>query len=78
MRMVTVYRPRSAKWKIAVYSEHHARAHYHVEGPGFRCSLDIETDELIIGSAPKAVLAEARAWAAANRELLHSKYKELN
>ena len=41
--------------------------HYHVEGPGFRCSVDIMTSELIIGDAPRKILAEARQWAEANR-----------
>lgn len=77
--MVTVHRPQNAKWKITVYGgEPHSRAHYHVEGPGFRCSLDVETGELIIGAAPKRVLADARAWAKANQKLLQRKYKELN
>ena len=77
--MVTVHRPKGANWKIAVYGgEPHGRAHYHVEGPGFRCSVDIKTGELVIGQAPKAIQAEARAWADANKELLLSKYEELN
>jgi hypothetical protein len=78
--MVTVYRRANANWKIAVYGAEgrHAVEHYHVEGPGFRCSVDIMTGELIVGEAPKRILAEARAWANANREILLSKYEELN
>ena len=56
----------------------HAVAHYHVEGPDFRCSIDIMTGEVIIGDAPKRILAEARQWAEANRDLLLKTYKELN
>ena len=78
--MVTMHRPRNANWKIAVYGGEgrHAVAHYHLEGPGFRCSIDIMTSDVIVGDAPKAVLAEALAWAEANRKLLVKKYKELN
>jgi hypothetical protein len=78
--MVTLHRPKNANWKVAVYGAEgaHAVEHYHVEGPGFRCSVDIVTSELIIGDAPKKVLAEAREWAEANRDLLLEKYKELN
>ena len=43
--MVTVYR--GTGWKIAVYGRDHGVPHFHVEGPGFRCSVGIETGELI-------------------------------
>jgi hypothetical protein len=78
--MVTLHRPVNVNWKVAVYGAEgsHAVAHYHVEGPGFRCSVDIMTSELIIGDAPKRILAEAREWAEANRGLLLETYKELN
>jgi hypothetical protein len=78
--MVTMHRPQNANWKIAVYGGEgsHAVAHYHVEGPGFRCSVEIMTGDLIIESAPKRVLAAARSWAEANRDILLSKYEELN
>jgi hypothetical protein len=53
--MVTVHRPQNGKWKIAVYGGEgrHTVPHYHVEGPGFRCSVDVTTGEVIIGDAPK-------------------------
>jgi hypothetical protein len=78
--MVTMHRPVNVNWKVAVYGDEgaHAVAHYHVEGPDFRCSIDIVTSELIIGDAPKKILADAREWAEANRDLLLEKYKELN
>ena len=62
--MVTVYR--QPGWKIAVYGREHGAPHFHVEGPGFRCSVDIETLEVIVGAAPTAVLRAARLWAQAN------------
>ena len=74
--MVTVYR--GAGWKIAVYGRDHGIPHFHVEGPGFRCSVAIATGELIIGSAPAGVLEEATAWARQNRETLLAKWQELN
>lgn len=70
---------KEAKWKIAVYGgEPHARPHYHIEGPDFRCSIDILTGEMIIGEAPKKVLAAAMAWASENAGTLLAKYEELN
>jgi hypothetical protein len=52
--MVTMHR--HGNWKIAVYGAEHGMPHFHVEGPDFRCSLAIATNELIIGEAP------ARSW----------------
>ncbi len=74
--MVTVYR--GSNWKIALYGRDHGIPHFHIEGPGFRCSVSIETGETIIGSAPADVLRDAKAWAAENRATLLAKWQELN
>lgn len=74
--MVTLHR--QGNWKIAVYGAEHGVPHFHVEGPGFRCSVSIPTREVIIGDAPPRVLAEARAWAAAHAAELAAKWRELN
>jgi hypothetical protein len=74
--MVTVHR--GPGWKIAVYGREHGVPHFHIEGPNFRCSVNIATLEVIIGSAPAEVLNQARAWAWRNRILLTAKWHELN
>lgn len=74
--MVTIYR--QLNWKIAVYGREHGLPHFHIEGPGFRCSIDIETLDVIVGMVPAPVLKEARAWAKVNRALLLAKWRELN
>lgn len=74
--MVTL--SRGANWKIAVYGREHGVPHYHIEGPGFRCSVSIATGEVIVGSVPAAVLREARAWAEANKAMLEANWQELN
>lgn len=74
--MVTMHR--HANWKIAVYGAEHGMPHFHVEGPGFRCSVAIATGELIIGDAPVRVLADARAWAVAHKGELMATWRELN
>jgi hypothetical protein len=74
--MVTMHRRRN--WKIALYGRDHGIPHFHVEGPGFRCSVSIATRELIIGDAPAAVLAQAKAWAEAHEGELSAKWQELN
>lgn len=74
--MVTMYR--QAGWRIAVYGREHGAPHFHVEGPGFRCSVAIATRRLLVGSAPAAVLAAATLWAEAHEDELAAKWQELN
>jgi hypothetical protein len=74
--MVTL--TRGPNWKIAVYGREHGVPHFHIEGPGFRCSVSIATRDVIIGSAPTAVLKDARAWAIENEAILIAKWLELN
>lgn len=74
--MVTLYR--EARWKIAVYARDHGIPHFHIEGPGFRCSVSILSNEVIIGSAPTYVLREALIWAQTNHGMLRQKWQELN
>ena len=74
--MVTVHRHDA--WKLAVYGREHGIPHFHIEGPGYRCSVGIATMEVIVGTAPPDVLRAARTWARKHRELLMTKWRELN
>jgi hypothetical protein len=74
--MVTVYR--GSGWKIAVYGREHGVPHFHIEGPDFRCSVRIDTLEVIVGTAPADVLKSVCAWARRNRTHLNAKWHELN
>jgi hypothetical protein len=74
--MVTL--TRGPNWKIAVYGREHGVPHYHIEGPGFRCSVSIATGEVIIGSVPAAVLRKAKAWADPHKAELAAIWEELN
>jgi hypothetical protein len=74
--MVTVHRGQN--WKIAVYGREHGVPHFHVEGPGFRCSVAIAMLDVIVGIAPTPVLNAACAWARKNRAALTAKWWELN
>lgn len=76
MAMVTLYR--GPRWKIAVYARDHGVPHFHIEGPGFRCSVAISTFGLIVGSAPAPVLKDALIWARANQAVLALTWQELN
>ena len=74
--MVTLHRGPS--WKISVYGREHGIPHFHIEGPGFRASVAIETFEVIVGTVPVRVLNEARLWAREHRAELLAKWQELN
>ena len=66
-----------AGWKIAVYGAEHGMPHFHIEGPGYRCSIGITTLQPIIGSVPRPVLRAALAWAGDNQALLVRTWREL-
>jgi hypothetical protein len=74
--MLTMHR--SPNWKIAVYARDHGVAHFHIGGPGFRCSVGIEALEVIVGAVPAGVLREATAWARDHQAELRAKWQELN
>jgi len=69
---------RGPNWKISVYAFDHGVPHFHVEGPGFRCSVAIATLDVIVGSAPTGVLRAALGWAAEHGAHLQARWQELN
>ena len=78
MRHIMVTMQRGPSWKVSVYGREHGRAYFHIEGPGFRCSVEIATLEVIVGSVPSAVLRDALMWARDHRMELAAKWQELN
>lgn len=74
--MVTL--TRGPNWKIAVYGREHGVPHFHIEGPGFRCSVSIATGEVIIGSVPALVLRAATVWAKDHQTEICAIWQELN
>lgn len=74
--MVTLHR--GPNWKISVYAQDHGVPHFHVEGPGFRCSVAIATLEVIVGRAPAKVQLAAIGWARGRQGELLAKWQELN
>jgi hypothetical protein len=74
--VVTLHR--RSGWKIAVYGRDHGVPHFHIEGPGYRCAVDIMTLRPIIGTAPQAVMRAACAWARDNQSRLMTTWLELN
>lgn len=74
--MVTMHR--GPNWKVSVYGREHGIAHFHDEGPGFRCSVAIATLEVIVGAVPAGVQRAAMDWAREHRAELLAKWQELN
>ena len=75
---LTVTMHRGPNWKVSVYGREHGVPHFHIEGPGFRYSVEFETLEVIVGSVPSGVLREALSWARDHRSELATKWQELN
>ena len=69
---------RGPNWRVSVYGREHGRAHFHIEGPDFRASVDIATLEVIIGAVPAGTLREAIVWAREHQAELLTKWQELN
>ncbi|MEO7739195.1 MAG: DUF4160 domain-containing protein [Novosphingobium sp.] len=74
--MVTLHR--GPNWKVSVYGREHGVPHFHVEGPGIRCSVAIATLEVIVGAVPSAVFREPVDWALGHRSELLATWQELN
>lgn len=64
--------------KITIYADDHFPPHFHVVGKGWRCSVNLESFELMAGAAPRKDLREALEWANENRVFLASKWSEFN
>ncbi|MGQ0622733.1 MAG: DUF4160 domain-containing protein [Panacagrimonas sp.] len=70
---------RGASWKLAVYGRDHGVPHFHLEcADGSRCSVAIDSLEVLVGAVKASILAEARVWAVTHRSLLHRTWKECN
>lgn len=69
---------RRNNWKVSVFGREHGAPHIHVTGPDFAATLEIATGTVLAGSVPPAILAEAREWLAANREVALVQWKVHN
>ena len=74
--MVTMQR--GPNWKVSVYGREHGVPHFHIEGPGFRCSVAIASFEMIVGAVPSSVFREATGWAGEHQTELLATWQELN
>jgi hypothetical protein len=63
---------------IRLYADDHHPPHFHIVGNDFQVLVRIADLAIIAGVANKAQIAEAMAWAMANRETIALKWVELN
>jgi uncharacterized protein DUF4160 len=75
--MPTIMRFRTCR--LTIYPNEHGTPHFHLEfTDGERCSIAIETLEVLVGKlSQERKAAEALGWAEKNRELLLAKWKEI-
>ena len=63
---------------VRMYADDHRPPHFHIVAPDFQVLVAITDLQVIEGEARPRQLAEALAWARANREMLALKWAELN
>ena len=63
---------------VRMYADDHRPPHFHIVAPDFQALVRIEDFVVIAGEAEPREIAEALAWARANKEFLASKWAELN
>jgi hypothetical protein len=66
---------RFGKVRLAVFGGDHGVPHVHVVGPDFRCTVAVESLEVLAGSAPARVLREARRWISLNRDMIEDQVR---
>jgi len=64
--------------KLCIYADDHHPPHFHVVGPDFQVLVRIVDLVVFQGGARPNQIAEAMAWARANRAMLLRKWTELN
>ena len=74
--MPTLHRLGAAS--IRMYADDHHPPHFHIVGADFQVLVRIADLAILAGTARKAQIAEAMAWAETHREWLALKWVELN
>ena len=64
--------------KLCIYADDHRPPHFHIVGPDFQVLVRIADLVVFAGEARTNQIAEAMAWARANRAALMLKWAELN
>jgi hypothetical protein len=64
--------------RIKIYADDHHPPHFHIVGPDFQVIVSIADLTLLAGRAKQRQIAEAMAWAKANRDQLTVHWNILN
>ena len=64
--------------KICMYADDHNPPHFHVRGPGWDISVDLQTFVVTQGTGPTTDIEEAIDWAARHQLSLFLTWSELN
>lgn len=63
--------------RICMYFEDHPPPHFRAIGGGFRVVIEIATQDVNRGSAPRSELARIKKWAAANQAGMQMNWQNL-
>jgi hypothetical protein len=74
--MPTIYRTNNLR--ICLYAGDHGVPHFHALTPDEQAKIEIDSLNVVCGSLSKSALKKAMTWAEENKDLLNSKWKELN
>jgi len=74
-RMSTVYRFLQ-KYRIVLREKDHLPAHVHLTGAGVDVMIALEPVQVLMGHAPKPVIAHALQWIADNQTHLLQEWKK--
>ncbi len=61
-----------------MYADDHHPPHFHIVAPDFQALVRLSDFSILAGEAKAAQIAQALAWAQANRDLLARKWAQLN
>jgi hypothetical protein len=61
-----------------MYADKHWRPHFHIRGPGWDVSVDLETFDIIVGKGDGVAIEQALKWARENQAQLYAEWGRLN
>jgi hypothetical protein len=61
-----------------MYADDHCPPHFHIRGPGWDVSVDLQTMEVMVGQGDDNIISEAIEWARRNQARLYTVWGQLN
>jgi Domain of unknown function (DUF4160) len=69
---------RFSNCKICMYADDHFPPHFHIRGPGWEVSVDLQSLVITVGKGASGDISEARHWARENQATLFAEWAKLN